>query len=81
MAIVLVLLLLLPLMPIVCESGDRDCVKSYRAYCYCRGTKKTKIAPDAAPTPEAVSSLYDYYSCDKQFLKANEGLVKRGRYN
>ena len=60
MAIVLVLLLLLlhtttTLMPIVCESGDReqrDCVKSYRAYC--RGTKKTKIAPDAAPTPEAV---------------------------
>ena len=69
-------------MPIVCESGDReqrDCVKSYKTYC--RGTKKTKIAPDAAPTPEAVSSLYDYYSCDKQFLKANEGLVKRGSYN
>ena len=25
---------------------------------------------------DKVGVMYDYYSCDKQFLKANEGIVK-----
>ena len=25
---------------------------------------------------DKIGVMYDYYSCDKQFLKANEGLVK-----